>query len=203
MKRLQKTCFSIDLSPSTTLGRRVLFLLAATYLFGEAMDGAIDAARAEKVAATNQRYSEPEVKAAYLYNFAKFTEWPQLPDHAMVLCFIGKGPLRSTLAALDGKTVHNHPLRVHYPATVKESESCDIVFFRGDGRTTEKLIAELRARPILTVSDQEGFARAGGIIELTKERDKIRFLINLDAAKRAGLRLNPHLLKLARIIKGE
>ncbi|HRD68152.1 MAG TPA: YfiR family protein [Candidatus Competibacter sp.] len=151
-------------------------------------------------------FDEYAVKAAYLYNFAKYVEWP--PEAfanagaPLSICIAGNNPFGDALAALSGKTVETHPVEVRLIPAAMGFDRCHIVFV---GRTEQSrfkiLLAKLARLPVLTVSDIGDFARSGGMIGLVEADQRIRFDINLTAARQANLKLSSQLLKLATIIE--
>lgn len=155
------------------------------------------------VTAKERNLSEYTVKAAFLYNFSRFTQWPEMatPNGHFNVCVIGNNPFGDALQNIAGKEVHGRTLTiVKYRA--ENLSKCHIVFF---SKQTSNRIAGLIHRvsklPVLTVSDMEGFADKGGIIELQIVDNKIRFYINIDAANEAGLTISSGLLRLAGKIK--
>jgi hypothetical protein len=148
---------------------------------------------------------EYAIKAAYLYNFAKFVEWPtESFTHAeapLTICVAGGSPFGSALEALTGKKVATHPVEVRYLPNPSRIDQCHIAFLsRTEQPRLKPLLAQLVGRPVLTVSDISDFAQGGGIIGLVEAEERIHFNINLDAARQADLKLSSHLLKLATII---
>lgn len=148
--------------------------------------------------------SDTAVKAAFLYNFAKFTEW-----HAgglgapMVLCVIDDPALANALKdTVRDKRIDGRDLQVVQLTNDQPLRSCAIVFVpASETRQALAALQSVETLPVLTVSDGKGFARTGGIIELFVEDGRLRFAINTDAAERAGVRLSSRLLGLARIVK--
>src|SRR5512133_180711 len=146
--------------------------------------------------------NEHEVKTAYLYNFAKYVEWPQtaLPreNTALTMCIAGKGPLNEVIETLAGKTVRNRKLVIRQLSKSEDLNECQILFINTVMKPSlTHLLTASAPRSILTISDIKGFAAAGGMIELVPVRDKIRFEINNRAAQNSGLRISSHLLRLA------
>ncbi len=143
---------------------------------------------------------EDEVKAAFVYNFAKFVEWPGDKISGQVnLCILGESPLGfSALKAIDGRTVQDRPLVTKLLSKPDELKDCHIVFIAASERNkTAQLLKAAHQHHALTVRDIEGFAETGGIIGLIKTGEKIRFEINLLAAKEAGVVISSRLLSLA------
>jgi hypothetical protein len=150
---------------------------------------------------------EYAVKAAFIYNFAQFTQWPAeafaAPDAPFVIGIVGDDPFDGALdKAVAGKNVAGHPMRVKRLATVAEVGECALIFVPAaqDARVGEVLSAAAD-KPILTVGETDNFPWAGGIIRFLTEENKVRFEINPDAAERARLRISSKLMKLARIFK--
>jgi hypothetical protein len=147
--------------------------------------------------------SEDEVKAAFLYSFTKFVEWPEPslgPAEApFAFCALGAGPLGGTLeAAVRGKRVRGRPAVVRRPADLADLGGCRILFVGGSqaGRVPE-ILAALRDRPVLTVGDHEGFVGAGGMVELFLRDRRVQFRVDQGAADDARLAISAKLLGLA------
>jgi len=146
--------------------------------------------------------NEHEVKAAYLYNFAKYVDWPttSLPREStsLTMCIAGKSPLNDVIETLAGKTVKNRRLAIRQLSKTEDPGDCNILFINTAAKTSlSHVLTSSPPRAILTISDSKGFAAAGGMIELVPVRDKIRFEINNRTAQNAGLRISSHLLRLA------
>jgi hypothetical protein len=152
---------------------------------------------------------EYQVKAAFLYNFAKFVEWPAyaLPDAStsITLCILGEDPFGITLdQTINGKIINGRQLVIK---RLKESysgklEDCHILFISlSEARRLRPLLEVLKNASVLTVSEIEWFAKEGGIIHLTLEEGKVRFEVNVAAAERARLKISSRLLRLAKVIR--
>lgn len=151
-------------------------------------------------------FDEYAVKAAYLYNFAKFVEWPSglfaRDDAPLLICIAGSNPFGGVLDTLSGKLVENHPVTVRHLPTAAGLEPCHIVFIgRAEQGQIKALLAKLARLPVLTVSDSGEFTREGGMIGLIEADQRIRFNINLTAARKANLNLSSQLLKLATVVE--
>lgn len=144
------------------------------------------------------------VLAAFLYSFARFTEWPKLPGGAtLVACVVGNDDVAQALTGIvQGKTIAGHGLMVRRPTDSAAWGDCHLLHV-GDGLTSRFSagLAGIRQLPVLTTSDAKGFSRSGGIAELYIEGGQMRFVINLDAVERSGLRLSSRLLGLATVIR--
>ena len=145
--------------------------------------------------------SDYQVKAAYLYHFARFVEWPaEAAGAPLTISVIGKAPasFAAALAGISGKTVRNRRLVINFVDRVEDLQGCDILFVTGveKGRV-EHILASVASRPILTVSDLSRFVATGGMIGFVPGNDKVRFAINQRVSQRSGLRISAQLLKLA------
>jgi YfiR/HmsC-like len=147
--------------------------------------------------------SEYQVKAAFLFNFAKFVEWPTESfvgeTSPLVIGILGDNPFGGDLErTVQNKTINNHLLVIKQFHSVAEATNCQVLFV---GASEKKRLAEifqkLRGTSILTVSEMDGFTEAGGIINFVLENKKVRFQINAEAAKAARLKISSKLLSLA------
>lgn len=148
--------------------------------------------------------SEAAVKAAFLYKFAQFTDWPpRAADAPLTVCIVGD----SGVAAEFGEFARNrpiagHPIDARAVAADAPMRACDVLFMSmSETRRAGAALEVLKSLPILTVSDDRQFAESGGVVALFIENGRMRFSINTDAADRAGLRLSSRLLSLAKIVK--
>lgn len=143
--------------------------------------------------------SEDEVKAAFIFNFAKFVDWPDMADkNEIKVCFTGEKPLSGNLTLLEGRKAHNVVLKISSCDKPEES-NCDILFISAaDKKNTAELLLSCSEKPVLTVSDAPGFARSGGMIGLVVVDNKVRFEINLSAVNKARLKISSQLLSLAK-----
>ncbi|MFH1568143.1 MAG: YfiR family protein [Gemmatimonadota bacterium] len=149
------------------------------------------------------RPSEYEVKAAFLYNFAKFVEWPaeRQASATFTIAILGEDSFGGTFDSIVGRDIRGRRLLIERLTEVPE-EPVDILFIsRSEARRLEQILAALEGRPVLTVSEVEGFAHRGGVVSLVVEQKKVRFEINVDAAARSRLEVSSKLLKLARVVR--
>jgi hypothetical protein len=151
---------------------------------------------------------EYALKAAFLYNFAKFVEWPKeaFPDEStpIAICIVGDDPFGIALEAVKGRAVRGRKTVIKRGVKPDELTTCHICFVsRSEEENLAESLAELRDCHALTVSDVEGFAQRGGVIGLVTVEDGIHLEINVDAAERAGVTVSSRLLKLAKIIRGD
>ncbi|CAK0764814.1 conserved exported hypothetical protein [Gammaproteobacteria bacterium] len=156
------------------------------------------------VAAANAApYSEYEVKAAFLYNFTKFVEWPATASPSLTLCVLNQDPFGPALDRLEGKSSANGPLQVKRIHGAGEAGGCRLVFIAAENSIVAGIsLTALDDSPILTIGDVAGFADRGGMIGLYLEDGKIVFDINLAAARAAGITISSRVLHLARRVYG-
>jgi hypothetical protein len=146
---------------------------------------------------------EAKVKSAFLLNFARYVEWPEYAfastNSPIVIAVLGEDLLQGNLdATVAGKTVETHPVQVKRARRVSDLGDCHIVFVCPSERDRWRTeLVQLRSKPILSVSELDGFTSQGGIILLRKKQGMMRFEINREAAERAGLKISSKLLKLA------
>jgi len=151
--------------------------------------------------------SEYQVKAAFLFNFAKFIDWPPSafagPQSPFAICILGVDPFGKTIDnALEGKAIGDHPVIVLRAKDAADARRCQMVFVSSSEKQhLAELIASFRGANILIVGETERFADAGGTIELMLDQNHIRFAINTYAAEAAGLKISSKLLALAKIVR--
>ncbi len=148
---------------------------------------------------------EYRVKAALLYNFAKFVEWPDAsgPQSSWVIGVLGVDPFGDALEhTMRDKMVRGKRIEIRRFATPSELEDCHILFVSdSEARSLPEILDHLNGRPILTVSDMERFARQGGMVSIVEENDRLRFRINVDAAEQSSLTISSKMLGLADVVK--
>ena len=153
-----------------------------------------------------QAASEYHVKAAILYNLARMVEWPNADlstaNLPFPICFLGDEPFGDALEFIRDKKLQNRPLEFRKGIAVAQADKCSMLYISAseDARLTE-ILKQVGTLPLLTVSDNEGFAQRGVIVNLIREEKKVRMEINLKAADRAKLTLSPALLKLAESVE--
>ncbi|PXW93420.1 uncharacterized protein DUF4154 [Sphaerotilus hippei] len=149
--------------------------------------------------------SEAAVKAGFVYNFAKFTEWPASAPggHQLTLCLVAADASGLVAQAIEGRSVQGRTMTVHRPARADEWRSCHIVYFTEvDERRQSEVLRLIRGLPVLTIGDADGFAEVGGVIGLVASAGRIQFEINAEVAQQSSLKLSSQLLRLARAIRG-
>lgn len=150
------------------------------------------------LAARADELPEYRLKAAFVYNFALFTEWPADVGGTLNLCISGTDPFGQEIDALQGKAVGGRSIAVQRKGAGESLASCQIVFVAtGAIGTLPRVLEGLRGRPVLTVADSPGAARDGVALNLAVDQSKVSFQANLQAARGAGLNLSAKLLRLA------
>ncbi len=151
-------------------------------------------------------YPEGAVKAVMLYNLPDFTEWPAThlreSDTQIKACLLGKMRFQEHYKLFQGRKLKGRTLDITSIDSPEEVTACHLVFITPTNRKhlTSTLDA-LKGKAVLTISDTQGFASQGGMIELTTAARHIRLIINLGATKAAGIQLHSSLLDLATIFK--
>ncbi len=157
--------------------------------------------------AQNPKPTDYEVKAAYLYNFGRFVEWPgkvaAAQGGSFTVCVLGRDPFGPSLdAALAGETVGGKTIVAKRISSPEESGNCQILFLSlSEDSHLNTIIADLDKKAVLTVSDMPQFAQRGGMIQFVLEGKRVRFEVNLTATQRAGLTLSSELLKVATTVR--
>ena len=150
---------------------------------------------------------EYQVKAAFLFNFAKFVEWPNEafsdPNAPLVITVFGEDPFNGSLEAVKGKLVNNRKLTIRRVKDIQEIGKSNVLFVSPSARKElARILEALQGQNVLTVGEDGAFTQYGGIINFVKEDNRVRFEVNVTAAERAGLKISSRLLALARIVKG-
>ncbi|HBA88897.1 MAG TPA: DUF4154 domain-containing protein [Geobacter sp.] len=149
---------------------------------------------------------EYQVKAAMVFNIAKYVEWPTeslaAGSSPLIVCSIGRGPFAAALERYQGKTAMGHPLALRRLAPGEEPGECHVLVISGiEKRYLAGILEQARKRPVLSVSDLPDFAQAGGIIGLVEQEGKVRFEINMKTARQSRVKISSQLLKLSRILR--
>lgn len=150
--------------------------------------------------------SEKEVKAAYLFNFAKFVDWPERAFPAktspIVLCILGDDPFGETLASLEMKKIKGRSLTVVRSRNKDQIKACHMLYISdSEKKDLSDILSKTGGKPCLTVSSIDDFAIQGGMIGFVRKGNNIRFEVNLDVIKHGELSVSSRLLNLAQIVK--
>jgi hypothetical protein len=157
------------------------------------------------LSAQQDKPAEYELKAVYLYDFAKFIDWPPsaMKDQSFNICVLGHDPFGPVLdATLAGETIGNRVPVARRVATAKQAANCKILFISSsESRRREQILASIDKTGVLTVSDMPDFTATGGMIGFAVRDNKVRFEVNLTAAEKAGLTMSSQLLKVATLVR--
>jgi hypothetical protein len=155
-----------------------------------------------------QDVTEVTLKSAFIYNFIRFTEWPAevLPSGGTIsACVVGDPAVGTGLArTVKGRSLEGRTIAVLIVPPEGPLPTCHLLYVSGlpDTRVAE-IVAGLRAAPVLTISDIADFAKRGGVVQLFHEAGKMRFSVNLRAARRVRLQLSSRLLTVAAVVEEE
>jgi len=144
----------------------------------------------------------------FIYNFANFVTWPKETfdnsDDVLYFCFISDQPAANVLFKLNGQSVQNRRLTVRKIDSEIDDEECNILFFGTDNEVfIRQTLAIIKGQNLLTIGEVDGFTQMGGIINFFDQNNKLRFEINIDAAKRETLKFSAQLLQAAQKIVEE
>jgi hypothetical protein len=142
---------------------------------------------------------EYDVKAAFIYNFAKFITWKNNAP-SLVVCVLGDDPFGPALDSLAGKTIDNKTVKVRRIALPQDAATCQMLFVAGsEASQLGPIVAQVRSAPLLTIGDTPGFAQRGVMLNFYVDANKVHFEANIDAIQRGSINVSSQLLKLARI----
>jgi hypothetical protein len=155
--------------------------------------------------AAGETPSAPTLKAGFILSFTRFAAWPDDAPASRAplrLCVLGDDKIAASLhEATRGKPVGERDVIVTQPEPEVAGTSCDVVYSSGlERKELAVLLAAVRGVPILTVSDSQGFARIGGMIELYEQAGRIRFAIHLHNVQRSRLKMSSSVLSLATLV---
>ena len=159
------------------------------------------------VAAFAVEIEEYQVKAAFLYNFAKFVHWPDRaftsPTEPLSICVFGHNPFGRTLEmTVAGKEFAGRQFLVRSIAEPQEASACHIVFVSSaEKKRFAALLSAVQSSSVLTVGESPGFAAQGGVVNFKLENGTVHFEVNLEAARQKDLNISSKLLSLATVIK--
>jgi hypothetical protein len=152
---------------------------------------------------------EYQLKAAFLFNFAQFVQWPSASfangNAPFCIGILGDDPFGGALEeTIQGETIDNRRLKVQHAQNFEDLQDCQLIFISRSqqGRLAE-IFSKLDSKPILTVSEIDRFAQSGGDINFYLQGGKVRFEINPGSARRVGLKISSQLLNLGKIIEAE
>ena len=152
---------------------------------------------------TQERSREYQIKAAFLFNFIRFVEWPPAPSdlgslHPLTVCALGPDSVGDAFAILEGQQIKGRTLAFKHLETSEEISACAAIFVEraAESQLTD-LLQNTSGTPLLTVGETRDFIDAGGIIAFVYDKNELRFEIDVGAAERAGIDIRSQLLTLA------
>jgi len=153
------------------------------------------------------RTSEYRLKAGFLFNFVQFVDWPpsatQDSQPSLLIGILGDDPFGTFLDEIvRGERLGARSIQVRRYRRIADIEECNILFIsRSENERVAEILSAVKNRPVLTVSDGDGFASQGGIIQFFTDKNRIRIRINLDAAEAANLTISSKLLRVAEVVR--
>jgi hypothetical protein len=153
--------------------------------------------------------SEPEVKAAMLLNFARYTDWPSAAfasaTNSLVIGIVGKDPFGVILdKTCSGKSINGRSIVVKRLSADQNLTQCHLLFVpASEKRRQRDMLGKLRESPVLTVGEDDDFLDRGGAVQLLLKDGSVRFSVNLYAVKAARLRINSSVLQFADSVRGK
>jgi hypothetical protein len=150
--------------------------------------------------------SEYRLKAAFLYNFAKYVTWPDRvkSSEKFIIGIIGENPFGRELDIIKGKMINDLKIEIRQYESIEDVRDCSVLFIASSERENiPVIVSELNKQAILTVGDTSGYAEMGIMINLYEAENRVRFEINNRAAESAGLKISSHLLRLGKIVEPE
>ena len=145
---------------------------------------------------------EYRLKAAFVYNFIVYTEWPPGKNTTLNVCILGTDPFGAEIDGMQGKSVAGLSIVVQRKPAGEPFSNCQVVFIPASAmQSLPRLLENLRGQPVLTVADTPGAMRQGVALNMAVSQGRVTFEANLQAARRAGLNLSSKLLRLATEVK--
>lgn len=142
--------------------------------------------------------AEYRLKAAFLYNFAAFTEWPADSPATLQVCIHGRDPFGEDINQIQGKQVGGRSLTVKYSSSLETLKSCQIVYVApSEAGNLGRILDSLRGRSVLTVADTPDALDQGVGINMETRQGRVTFQVNLASVRQGGLNLSSKLLRLA------
>lgn len=148
-----------------------------------------------------------QLKAVFLLNYGKYIHWPDSAFYdeqsSFLICVLGESPFRGALdAAVEGEQIRGRAVEVRYSFLEENLDTCHALFIaRSERPRLSILLAQLKGRPVLTVSDVDDFIDQGGQVQFFTEEDSIRFILHIDRLRELGLEPNANLLRISRVVK--
>lgn len=158
-------------------------------------------------AAEPVKLQEDKIKSGLIYNFLKYTKWPDqafaTPSSPLQVCLLGGDSLSGTLDPLHGRTAQQRVISIQTPKTTAGITACHLVVIHHNQHDKiAAIVSAVSGSPILTLSDIDSFAQKGGMVELSTQADRrIHLYVNVDAIREAGMNIDNRLLQLAEKVR--
>lgn len=155
-------------------------------------------------ARAQQAVSEYGMKAVLLFKLPQFVYWPDTDGRPprLTLCLAGDNPFGDTLERLAREAVGGRQVEIAHLSAPADNVQCDFIFIsRSENAAVDSLLRKLALRRVVTVSDIPGFAKAGGMVELTLSNERVGVTLNRRAAQKQGLEFSAQLLRLAKVVE--
>lgn len=164
------------------------------------------AAGTSDLCAEQKNPGEYQVKALFLYNFINFVDWPSDSSFSssptINVCIVGDDPFDEGINEIRNETVKGKRVSIRFYRPFEERRGCNLLFIpHSEENHMDSILRSIREPGVLTVGDTEESARQGAVIGFFMEQKKVHFAVNIEAARRAGLKISAKLLKLAKIVK--
>ena len=161
--------------------------------------GSVWAAQAQS--STSARRTVDRIKAAYVYNFAKFVELPGSDDKSIRVCLLGKDDLNGSLQSLNHRMAQGREILVRKDVTLDQIKDCTMAFIgEGDARLLPAVVRQLGSAPVLLVSDARQSMDQGAHLSLIFNDDRVEFDVNLLNLQKSSIKASSQMLKLARVV---
>lgn len=146
---------------------------------------------------------EAPLKAAFLYNFVLYASWPSMPAEGLTMCVLGQDDMGPAFDALAGKLIHGKSVKLRRLAQrPSRADECQLLFVAASQHAAMPAVSQaLQGLPVLIVADAGAYAPELPMIMLEREGSRLVFQVNLGLARAAGLRLDPKLLRLAKVVR--
>lgn len=175
-----------------SLGAKLTKLFAGLFL------GIIVSFQLQASSDTRDQIDEYRVKAAFIFNFIAFTQWPDSNDQILNLCIYGRDYFGEEIDRLQTRTVNNYTIKVTRLVDIESIQGCQVLFVsKSVINNLSDILSRIHKKPILTIADSQGAASQGVIINMNLVQNKIKFEINLEAARSHDLHISSKLLQLA------
>lgn len=148
--------------------------------------------------------SEYGLKAVLLFKLPQFVYWPDSApsQSSLIFCVLGSNPFGKALERLAREQIDGRTAEIVNLAAVGDGIVCDFIFIsRSESAGVESIVRKFAGKRVVTVSDIPGFAKAGGMVELTVSGDHVGVTLNRRAAQKQGLEFNAQLLRLAKVVE--